>query len=323
MTKRKIKIKKMSYNILKVTVIGILVYTLSGCTEESTSGASLKREKRDRVIVASLYAGMDTLWIDEQELRYRKEVAYAYGYTPATFQNTEALINAISEGIEYLIARRYKVAPTTAQIDSFSHHADVTTKKRELLEAVKNVFGKDTHAYWFIYLQPKLTNPFIRHYYGYHSAYHQKEYNCIQAVFEILKKDPNVFQKVKDQFSRECALEYSHLAVVKEGKSSPRESKDLMVIPEYIIGVRLDSLKDGELYPRIHEDLYSFSVWRLIKRRDYGYEAEVLAIGKKVFDDWLKQEAKSIQIEIKDKGLLEEIKRKYGNMWWLENVKEE
>jgi hypothetical protein len=79
----------------------------------------------------------------------------------------------------------------------------------------------------------------------------------------------------------------------------------------------LEPLALGALYDHIVENDQDFRVVRLISRDGKKYSVEAIIVPKRPFDDWFREEADKLKIEVLDKDLKKTIKKNYPELWWV------
>lgn len=286
-------------------ILGALLILLS-LTFLAEAGGTGEAEKRVAVIGKTAITGKD--------ISYKVRIEKAYGNEGATAEI--ALISLVNDAIEHEIATIYGVTITREEIDSFKRYVDEQTKAPEILQQVKLLFGNDWSSYERIYLVPKIMNWKLHDFYSRSPEIHKKERSLIEKAYGLAVAGEG-FQEAAE----ECGLKFSSFAVQHKGTTLPPElskytAQNDTSVKDPLIPI-LESLFPGEIYRNIVEDDYRYSIIRLIERGGGIYSAETITINKQAFDEWFREEAAKIEIEIIDPDLKKNIKTKYPDIWWV------
>jgi hypothetical protein len=83
----------------------------------------------------------------------------------------EGFLLLLQEGLDMEMARILGIPPTEEEIDDLARHVSDTTRAKDILNAVKKVFGEDKEAYRRVFLAPKVADRKLR---ATHSAEEEK-----------------------------------------------------------------------------------------------------------------------------------------------------
>jgi len=284
----------------KSSITGLIVRIFSALLILITAflaGAGMSGE------VARKIAFVGKTTITEKEIFYKIQVEKAYGNEGATRE--AALISLVNDAIEHEIAKIYGVTITREEINSFKRYVNEQTKAPEILQKVKLLFGNDLSSYERIYLAPKIMNSKLHDFYSRSPEIHKKERGLIELAYSLV-----VAGRGFEEAAQECGMEFSAFKI---------EAKGTFFHPDPLIPI-LETLFPGDIYRNIVEDDYRYRVIRLIERSGGTYSVEAIAINKQPFDEWFREEAAKIEIEIIDPDLRENIKAKYPGIWWVKKL---
>ena len=86
------------------------------------------------------------------------------------------------------------------------------------------------------------------------------------------------------------------------------------------VNLLVRDLPDGGLYDHIVEDDDTLRVVRRLGRKREEIEVEAVVILKRPYDDWYREQAAVVPLDILDPCLAGEVCKTYGETWWLEDV---
>ena len=248
--------------------------------------------------------------ITVKDISYRLKTEQAYENLGATEE--VALISVINDAIEHEVALLNGVVATREETEALRKYSDEHTKAPEILEKVKMAFGDDSASYERLFLAPKIINRKLRQFYSRSPEIHKSERESIEKAYSLVSsKKP--FQETADQLG----LEFKTLEVGTQNTSSTQgaeRSPDASLIP------LVERLSPGDICRSIIEDDYSYKVIRFKEKKDKKYQVEAITVYKRPFDEWFRQEAEKIRIEILDAELRRSIREKYPNLWWLSSM---
>lgn len=291
----------------KSSIIGLVLFglMLASLTETTRIGAT---EAGEKVAVVGKTA------ITEKEISYKVQIEKAYGNQGATEE--AALISLVNNAIEYEMATVYGVAITREEIGSFKRYVDENTKAPEILEKVKLAFGDDQSSYERIYLAPKIMNWKLRSIYSRNPEFHRRARLLIEKAYGLVSSGKR-FQDT----AKECGLQSSTFDIGNQGEAVAKELKGYMAqnntpAKDPLVPI-LEGLSPGEIYRNIVEDDSAYKIIRLSGRSGNTFSVEEITARKQPFDEWLKDEAAKLKIEIIDLDLKNKIKSSYPDIWWV------
>jgi hypothetical protein len=241
--------------------------------------------------------------ITEKDISYKVQIEKTYGNEGATRE--VALISLVNDAIEYETAKIYGVSITQEELNFFKRYVNEQTKAPEILHKVKLLFGDDLSSYERIYLAPKIMNSKLHDFYSRSPEIHKKERSLIERAYSLV-----VAGRGFEEAAQECGMEFSTFKI--EAKGTFFQLDPLIPI--------LETLFPGDIYRNIVEDDYKYRIIRLIERSSETYSVEGIAVNKQPIDEWFREEAAKIEIEIIDADLKENIKTKYPGIWWVKKL---
>jgi hypothetical protein len=282
-----------------------ILVSLTLLTEANRAWAT---EAGERVAVVGKKA------ITEKEISCRVQIEKAYGNEGATEE--AALISVINDAIEHEIATIYGVTITRDEIGSFKRYVDENTKAPEILEKVKLAFGDDQASYERIYLAPKIMNWKLRSFYSRNPEFHRRARLLIEKAYGLVSSGKR-FQDA----ANECGLKSSTFDIGGQGEAVAKELKGYLAqnnnsAKDPLVPI-LERLSPDEIYRNIVEDDSAYRIIRLSGRSGNTFAVEEITARKQPFDEWQKDEAAKLKIEIVDLDLKNKIKSRYPDIWWI------
>ena len=248
--------------------------------------------------------------ITVKDISYRLKTEQAYENLEASEE--VALISLINDAVEHEIASLNGVVATREEIEALRKYSDEHTKAPEILQKVKMVLGDDLASYEKLFLSPKIINRKLRQFYSRSPEIHKSGRESIEKAYSIVSSGKS-FQQAAEQLG----LQFKTLEVGIQDASSTQgteSSPDASLIP------LLEKLSPGEIYRSIVEDDYSYKVIRLKEKKDNKYQVEAITVYKRPFDEWFRNEAEKVRIEILESQLKKSIQTKYPNVWWTRTL---
>ena len=283
----------------------LIIISLTSLAEANRTGATETGEK---------VAVVGKTEITEKEISYRVRIEKAYGNEGATEE--AALISLVNDAIEYEIATIYGATIAQEEIGSFKRYVDKNTKAPEILEKVKLAFGNDHASYEKIYLVPKIMNWKLRSFYARNPDIHKSVMLLIEKAYALVSSGRS-FQ----QAAGECGLQSSTFDIGdKEGKLA-KEFEGYIIqnntaAKDPLVPI-LESLSPGEISRNIVEDDSAYRIIKLRARNGNTFSVEEITAFKRPFDEWLKEEAAKLTIEVIVPDLKSKIRSRYPDLWWV------
>ena len=265
----------------------------------------------------SCLAKIGSVEISTLDLGYKIAVEQSYGN--ASIGAETALAALIGDALECEVGRVNGVGATPEELHAFSKHVDETSRAPEILAKVKAAFGGDKAAYERLYLAPRILNQKLRSYYSRSSEIHITARTAIEKAYAVTASGKSLPDAAK-----ECGLEY---AKFEYGGMNPAQPPELLKLvagaePENDpLLALLSKLAVGETNKTIVEDDIQYRVLRFLAKNGPKYSVEAICAPKRSFEEWFKEKAGTIKIEIHDPGLRKSVLEKYPGVWWVRNVK--
>lgn len=260
-------------------------------------------------------AVVGTRIIKSKHINYRLNTEKAYGNSGAT--NAVALISLVNEAVEHEVARANGVTISQQEMSEFRERVDKNSKAPEILAKVKAVFGEDVDSYERIHLAPRLMNRNLRYYFSRDAEIHKKERLLIEAALRAvlsgksLKSTAEGYLKMVSFEVEDKSSEFPQ-ALQKYAPHGPTPKSPLLSI--------LQGMKEGEIYKNIVEDDFGYKVIRLIGKEGNKYSCEAITVKKRFYEEWFKDQAARMRIEITDGALKKKIMDNYRNIWWVKGL---
>jgi len=245
---------------------------------------------------SQIRAKVGSLVITEKDIEYEIGIERAYGNSDLTSEI--ALQTLIRESTEQEVAKSVGILPTEKDIADFENHANTSTKAPEILNAVKVVFGIDNASYVRVYLLPKIINVELHSFFDANAELQKGDLSSVQkALKEVI--DGKKFEDVANEEGLQYMLsDFSSLAIPPSLSTSVESSAQKINAQKSKIFEIVESLKPGEISKTIFEDIYAFSVVRLISVDNGMYTIELISSNKNDYGAWYKGEAKKIIVEL-------------------------
>jgi hypothetical protein len=263
-------------------------------------------------LAAQPVAAVGASSINRQQLRHRIAIEKAYGgeLTPEA-----ALVSLINDALEHEISRGLELLPDSLELLQFSHRADQTSKAPQILAAVKNIFGRDSSEYRWLYLSPRLVNMKLHQYFIRDTILHATARHSIEQAYSLAAQGISF-----SDAAERMRIRYLVDSVRDRRASLPPElaqyaGNDSSVRDPYVQLV--SGMKPGQLFNTIIETDGDYRVLRLMNRDDSVQVVELIAAGKGDFDEWFRLQAAKIEVRISNRGLRQEVIHKYPQLWWV------
>jgi hypothetical protein len=268
------------------------------------------------VQVSDTIATIGSLAITEKIIQYR--IATEAAYENTGLNRTAGLIMLVNDALESEFAKTISQQALPQEVELFKEHADKTSKAPEILAKIKKEYGDDISSYNIWYISPKIVNRKIREYFSKDKYLNQEAFNKIKPTFRLAKSGKSL--KV---IAKSSGLSFSVDSIpVKPAEITPalQNYPDAGLPFENPMIKYVKKLKEGEIYPEIIDENYSFLVIKLIKKTKNWFYIERISIAKPDFDTWYKSKAERIPVKITDDLIKRELKSQYGNVWWVKNI---
>jgi hypothetical protein len=253
--------------------------------------------------------------ITNADISYRMAIGQISGNE--NIAEVSVLVQLISKGLEYEVARLNGITVSPDEIQDFSNHVDSSTKAPKLLAKIKELFKGDESEYGRVYLMPIIINHKLHEWFNRDQEIHKNERAAIEKAQFLIKSG-----KTLEQAAQLCSLKY--ISQVDSGLS------DIPTIPinrppSILRGPLADifkSLAKGEIYKDIIEDDFTYKIVRLVDRNGAINTIEMLCIDKRPFTEWFEEQAKKIPLVFHDQKRKKSIIEKYPQLWWVKKLSE-
>jgi hypothetical protein len=251
--------------------------------------------------------------IDDRDLRGRLGILGARGVKGAG--EPQALVELLGETIEAEVAGALGVAPTPEEIKALDDHATRTSREPETLAKIRKLFGADRERYARQFLAPKVTNLKLHEYFARDRELHADARRRVESVWARVRAG-----EVMESVAAAVGGERRQWTVGGPADVPPELGAAGVGTGEDPFLPVVRGLADGALYGRVVENETSLSVVRRLRHKDDGIEVEAVIIRKRPYDDWYREQAGRIRIEILDLPLAGAVCAAYGRAWWLQPV---
>lgn len=245
--------------------------------------------------------------ISRADADYWLKVEQVYGNPSASEE--AAVVALVNDAVEREVARRAGVAATPEEIAELEKYSDATSKAPELLRQVKAIFGEDRAGYGRLYIEPRITNRKLRHYYSTAPELHGVERTQIEKVRALVQAGRSLKQAARATGLKAVASTVedkpielpSAMKPYRQGEASP---KDPLV-------ALLEKLPAGKVYPGIIEDEGGYRIVRLAGKGKQRYRIETVHVAKLPFEAWFAARRAQLRIAMADPALAENIRTRY------------
>jgi hypothetical protein len=252
-----------------------------------------------------------------KDVSCRTAIEEAYGNKTVT--DVVTLVALVNDVIECEVGRMCGVTATTNDLSALSRHADKTSKAPAILAEVKKACSGNSAVYERLYLAPRIINQKLRAWYSRSSNIHDRERALIEKAYALVRTGKRLEEAALD-----CGLSYSSMKHEKRGRVTPDllkqyfpEGEELTKDPLTSI---LETLSENEVYRNIVEDDRAYKVIRLLEKSGSKYKIESITAPKRSFDEWFREMAAQVGIEVLDMNLKKKIARQYSNIWWVKEL---
>lgn len=250
-------------------------------------------------------------------LRARVSEVYYPGSGKDYVALSQLLKGYLSEEVLKSLDRRVDEAVLEAETRRIEAH----TQAPEVLQRVKEVFGRDRMAY---------LKTFIRVVYAERVLYnevfllskdiHKEQYSRAEALLSVALKTPASFPEI----ARDRGLEAQTLILsptegirpLKEKRGGRPSSPEGVEQAARLISA-LARVKQGQVYPEVIEWQEGYQVIRYIRKGTGGRIIESVGIPKRGYDEWFWEKASTIPVRISDPALRETLVKEVS---WAKNL---
>lgn len=261
---------------------------------------SLNSAEVERVPLLAQVGKTEVLSID---LGYRSMVERCYRNGEEVGE-AAAFLLLLQDAMDREIARAYGLLPTEEEIDAFDKHVYDTSRARDRLNAIEAGFGEDEEAYRRVFLEPRVVDRKLRAYQAAERTFHRQPLARIEAAWSELARGADMKQAARAE-----DLRYEERAL-----SGASEEVGAL----YRLA---DSLEVGQVFENIVEDEDEFRILYLKDRNGKTLTIETIAAPKTSYDDWRRERVLEIEVDVFDHSLVEMVKEKYPDVWWLKRLK--
>lgn len=287
-------------------VPGVLLITLLVCSSSCGFGG------RD---VPEVLAKVGESDISGKDVSYRTAIEKAYGNE--TMTEAVALVALVNDAIEREVGWMCGVTATVKDLAALSKHADKTSKAPAILAEVKHACGGDQAVYERLYLAPRIINQKLRAWYSRSSDIHERARASVERAHSLVRSGKSLEEAAQD-----CGLSYSSMKHDKRGGATPDVLKQYFPEgdghPKDPLTSILETLSKNEVYKNIVENDRAYQVIRLLDKYGSKYKIEVITAPKRSFDEWFREQAAQLEVEVLDRKLEKKIASQYSNIWWVE-----
>lgn len=256
--------------------------------------------------------------ISPKDLQYQIDIERAYGYD--SIQRCVAFVQLVNTTFENIASDSLKTGVSEDDLKEFNRHVEINTKNRDILEKVKKVFGQDTAAYDTFFLAPKLINNKNRGHYYADSSLHAGTRDIVQRAYNLTLINKN-FSEIASLTG--AIYEMQWLDPLPASENAGAETDGLPRISGSFLLPVAQNLKPGEIAPSIIDGGSAWFIIRLIEQlKDGLLKVELLTVRKKSYDDFLLDIIRKNPVEIYDEEIKKELLQRYGNLNWVETIRE-
>jgi hypothetical protein len=247
--------------------------------------------------------------IENSDINYEIAVELCYGDTAVTKE--QAVVELGNKTLEKEVLRiAYGQIAPKAALKQKADYIDQTSRDPERLACLKQIFGKDTAAYYRLIVEPTLVNPRLRAYFAVDTNVHRAERDSVQKIWNGIIHRPETFSKLHCD-----TLKISKFTGVQ--KMPGGHDEEIPVDP--LVDRVLSNMKQGDLWHNVIEDDHGYRILMLLKVTDSVYTCRVFTVEKKPFDAWFREFViYKVPILFRDDVLELSTRLKYLRLWWLQ-----
>lgn len=290
--------KRISFNQMVFFCLYILFFN-SSCNKEESYLFII--EKNDKVTHTQI------------DLFFQAKKCYPNTHS---YERIHAIMNMLENKIEEHLARKLNIFPNEKEIEIFSKKVDAETKAPQILNCIKKVYLHNEDFYKYDYLAPFIVNNKIREFYYDHMEFHTERMEKAREIFEKWLLNPKIEIKI---FSNDSLIQHNVIEAYHDNYYSNSIDKinyNLLFIKK----TQVDSLKEGQLFPRILESKHGFHICKLLKKIDNKSDKlEIITILKVPFEEWRLKETQKLKIINQATNITKKIKQMYPE-WWLNKI---
>lgn len=309
-----------------VVIVTMLMVSLMGCDQKNKDSANTAHlpvpiNETVSTVLQSTQTAIATVGkisISMSQIQDRQGIAQSYGYSmdPPT-----ALVTLIKDVMEYEVARRFGIAPTSKDLQSFSLNVDKQTKAADILSSVKHVFDGDVKKYQKMYLSPKLVNQNLHYWFSTNAKLHERERRLMQRVFGLANSGLDFEGLAKKEGLKFVVHDYGNRGVeVPDALQSYLVSEALTSMSKPFRKV-LDATNIGDVASTIIESDYDYKIVRLMKKNvadSTTYSTEEMVLAKAPYQLWYNKQAAKVGVNIHSGILRNKILSGFASLPWVQ-----
>lgn len=265
-------------------------------------------------------AEVGSIPITDKDIALRAQVSEVYypGSGKDYIGLTQLVKGYLSEEVLKSLGR--KVDQSTWEAEA--KRIDQNTKAPEVLEKVKNVYGRDRKNYLNSFIRVVYADRFVYNEVFLRSGdIHRQQRNKADDFLKEALKSPSAFSeaaKAQNLEAKKLKLSEQEGIQPLEARERPRENPSGagQEQAKRLIDA-ISFLKPGAVSPQVIEWQEGYQVLRFIKKDGQGYLVESVSVPKRNFDDWFWEQASQIPVKIYDQKLKDELVKNVG---WAKNL---
>ncbi len=249
--------------------------------------------------------------INEKDLSSRAEISEIY--YPGSGKRYIALAQLVKGYISLEILKELGYMVDEAVLESEADRIDKNTKAPDILNKIKEIFGRDRKGYikafvQIVYAERVLYNEVFLNSESIHKEQYQKAEDVLKAALS--------YSKPLREVAKERGLKAERLRISSEnGIKNEDFSSGKRAMPAAPVGLMqarrlldvVSGVKHGEVYPEVIGWQESYQVIRFIKNERDEFIIDSISIPKRNYDEWFWDKASGIPVKIYDKELKDEL----------------
>ena len=248
-------------------------------------------------------------------------------YKSPPLSEADALFDVMQDAIAQEVANSVGINVTPSEtplnspfVNQYTPRGKEDIKEQAVLPPHEQAFHVDQLSYAQLYVVPKMIDRKLRRYYNTSSYLHRNERERINHALQLAISG----KSFADAANETGLVTVRHELKNKDTGISAAQIPDMPVdrhLPKKgsVFDI-LDKLAPGEIHTDILQDEDGYRVLRLIARNGQRYSIETIEAPKQQFEDWLRERAGKLNIEVSDDTLKREVKRHYPGIDWVERL---
>jgi len=266
-------------------------------------------------LILTLVKNDNQVSISDQDITFFKAQKDCYVAESSQITSDEVAIINFIEQILYSFTAADLNLLNDIDMAGESKRIDEETQSPDILKCIKNVYRDYNRGYIDFFVAPGIINRVVHKHFSVDAEIQKKSREKIEEIKQQILSQPDDFISIGKSFDAYQRITYPPTPSVQSNPNDP------------LVKNVLTQLKPNEIFPNIIEDDFSYRIVKLVKietiKNVATYTFDSITILKIPFDPWFKDLNKDVRIYVYDKKLYEQIKQKYPEIWWVDQLTRE